>query len=771
METGIFGLHPQHVKNYFQMSASLNNKLRNARTMLQNGDTAGVRALCSRILDQAPRNPEALTLRGIAAMMENSPAVAAPDFRKALEASPADGMLLEYLSLALLHLGEFTQAESYLRQASSIPGAPASVWMRLGLALLHQQRPAEALPHLQRASALAPRDPDVVLALGRGFAAAGNNAEAEQAFKSALELSANHPDALFNLGALRLAANDLAQARNLFEQTLRLVPDNVDAIFNLALISSAQGRYGEAVHHLRAATALDPANAATWAALADNLMQIGELADADAAAVKAGALDPALSGPWSLRAQLQILKGELAAACDLLQQGYEQTSSAPLLGMLAHQLRHMCDWKGWQQAWGKLRPFATSGVNAGTPFALLSEDLTSAEILDYTRSWAQQRFGTAPKAPAKRPHAAGERLRIGYLSSDFQNHPAAYLITEVLELHDRNRFEVFAYSHGPQDEGAMRKRIVSAVEHFIDIAWEPDDLAIERIRNDRIDILIDLKGYTVGDRLNIFAQRPCPVQVTWLGYPGTTGTDFVDYLIADPQIVPPGTETGCSEQVVRMPHCYQPTDRKRIISQPLSRAEYGLPEDALVLCCFNQTFKITPDVFSSWLRILRAVPDSVLWLVDANRWATANLRRAAGQEGITVERLIFAPRVPLGDHLARYRVADIALDTFPYTSHTTASDALWCGCPLVALRGATFPARVSASILVAGNLPDLITDSLVDYERKILELAADRNTLADVRARVAAARENSPLFDTARFTRDLEALYLVMHSGESTSAP
>lgn len=822
------------------MSVTLNNKLRHARNLLQGGDIPGALALCGEILGKAPRNPEALTLRGIAALMKGAPADAARDFRQALVAIPGDGAVLEYLGLALLHLGAFNEAEPFLRRASAISNAPASVWMRLGIAMLRQGRAQEALAPLQHAISMAPNDADCLLSLGQAMSAAGDQAGAEKQFSAVLAAVPGHPDALFNLGVLRLQADDLTRARALFAESLHAAPRNTDAMVNLAIVMeregaagdaarmleralalepdhphahsnlgrllfaqrrpgearahyeaalavnralapaleglgmvcNAQGRYKEAVHHLQAATRLDPANAMTWAALAENLLQTGDLPAADVAAQKAGALAPEMPWPYSLRAQLRILDGELDAAVALLEEGYEKSGNTPLLGTLAHLCRQLCDWKRWRQAWNLLRPLVIAGEDGGTPFALLSEDLSAQELLDYTQRWAQRRFGPPDNSTQPVPaRKAGSRLRIGYFSSDFQEHPAAYLITEVLERHDRNRFEVFAYSYGPQDDGLMRKRIIAAVDHFIDIAWEPDDLAVERIRKDRIDILVDLKGYTVGDRLGIMAQRVSPVQVTWLGYPGTTGTDFIDYLIADPYILPPDGDSGCSERIARMPHCYQPTDRRRVIAEPLTRAEYGLPENAFVFCCFNQTFKITPDIFAAWLRLLNTVPDSVLWLVDANRWATANLRQAASASGIAENRLVFAPRLPLSQHLARYRVADLALDTFPYTSHTTASDALWCGCPLIALCGETFPARVSASILAACGLPDLITGSVAAYEQKIGELAVSPAALSGIKSRVTAARDSAPLFDTAAFTRDLEALFLDMHTATAGVRP
>jgi len=293
----------------------------------------------------------------------------------------------------------------------------------------------------------------------------------------------------------------------------------------------------------------------------------------------------------------------------------------------------------------------------------------------------------------------------------------------------------------------------------VDIALEPDDVAAARMRRDRLDLLVDLKGYTAGDRLTIMARRPCGVQLSWLGYPGTTGADFIDYLIADPFVIPEGRETAYSERVLRLPHCYQANDRKRPVAAPLARADYGLPPDAFVFCCFNQTYKITPDVFGAWMRLLRAVPHGVLWLVESNARAKDNLAAAAQAAGVSATRLVFAPRLPYAGHLARYRVADLALDTFPYTSHTTASDALWCGCPLVGLCGDTFASRVSGSILTAAGLSDLVTRSLADYERLAGQLAVRPALLAAIRSRAAQSKDASPLFDTPAFTRDLEAIF------------
>jgi predicted O-linked N-acetylglucosamine transferase (SPINDLY family) len=312
----------------------------------------------------------------------------------------------------------------------------------------------------------------------------------------------------------------------------------------------------------------------------------------------------------------------------------------------------------------------------------------------------------------------------------------------------------------------MRQRLRDACEHFVDIARESDDAAATRIRADGIDVLVDLKGYTLGDRLTILARRPCPIQVTWLGYPGTTGTEHVDYVIADAFIVPPAAEAHYAERVLRMPHCYQPNDRARAVAVPLTRAQYGLPADAFVFCCFNQSYKLSADVYDTWMQLLDAVPDSVLWLLESQVLAAENLRAYAHSRGITPERIVFAPRLPNAQHLARYRVADLVLDTFPYGSHTTMSDALWCGCPGIALCGESFASRVSGSLLQAAGMTDLVASSLGEYAAKALRLAADTALHASVRARLEHARNESSLFDPVRFARDLETIY-----GQVVDAP
>jgi predicted O-linked N-acetylglucosamine transferase (SPINDLY family) len=364
------------------------------------------------------------------------------------------------------------------------------------------------------------------------------------------------------------------------------------------------------------------------------------------------------------------------------------------------------------------------------------------------------------------------KLRIGYLSGDFRLHPLAFLISELIELHDRSRFEVFAYSYAIDDHTAERKRLERAFDQFVDIRPISQQEAAKRIHADAIDILVDLTGFTQGSRSGIVALRPAPIKVSWLGFPGTMGgfegAPFFDYLISDAFITPPEQADCYAEQLVLMPDCYQPNDRKRPVGLSPTRAESGLPEQGFVFCCFNQTFKIMPQVYDIWMNILNSVPGSVLWFLECNRWAKENLRCEAQLRGVNPDRLIFAPRVPVDQHLARHVLADLFLDTLPYNAHTTTSDALWMGLPVLTCAGETFASRVAASLLRAANLPQLITHTLQDYEARAITLVSNPAELATIRQKLITDKQYLPLFDAQRFARHLERAYQAMWQTHQT---
>ncbi|MEK7223639.1 MAG: hypothetical protein AAB156_05145, partial [Pseudomonadota bacterium] len=401
-----------------------------------------------------------------------------------------------------------------------------------------------------------------------------------------------------------------------------------------------------------------------------------------------------------------------------------------------------------------------------SPFTFLAIPTSAAEQLVCARNWAasfapyvQQRetlgfcFSKTPKP----------RLQIGYLSADLRQHPVACLIAELFELHDRSRVEVVAYSIGADDGSDLRKRLVSACDRFVDLTALSYVEAACAIHKDGIDLLVDLQGYTRLARTPILALRPAPIQVNWLGYPGTMGAEFMDYIITDRFISPPDHAPFFSEKLVSLPDCYQINDRTRQIARKApTRRACGLPARGFVFCCFNSTNKIMAPVFDVWMRLLRAVEGSVLWLLEANSGTIANLRREASVRGVAPDRLVFAPRASLENHLARHRLADLFLDTVPYNAHVTASDALWAGLPVLTCSGETFASRVAGSLLTAIRLPELITASLSEYETRALQLARNPSELAGLRERLSKNRLTTPLFDSERFTRHLERAYRMM---------
>ena len=743
------------------MSASVQRKLQQAHQSLGAGDVSTAAALCEQVLVRAPRNPDALWLLGSARLMEGRSDLAVPVLERAALVAPEHGSLLESLGLAYLISGDYSAAERVLRKAAAIPGAPASVRMRLGAALLHQGQYKAAIDELERAIALDTRDVNAHLNLGRAYGGDGRWSEAAREFEIVLQHDPRHDDARFNLGIASIETGQIARGRMCFEDILAREPAHTDARERLAALLLTLGRYIEAILHLREMVRAKPADSAAHTALANALFQTGALEEAETIARAAIQLEPAAEGAFSVMAQVHYIRGDISLAAAALEEGYARTAARPLLAFGMHLFHRMCDWEKWQSSWRLMAAQLDTVADLGSPFWLLCEATTPAQQLSYTRRWAAARFENIPPAAAvpSKPARREQRLRVGYFSSDFQEHAVAHLLVEALELHDRERFEIYAYSYGPEDGSALRARLRAGIEHFVDISRDADDVAVDRIQTDGLDLLIDLRGYTAGDRLQIMARRPAPVQATWLGYPGTTGAEFIDYVIADEYLIPPAAERFYSERVLRMPICYQPNDRKREIAAPRAREGYGLPEQAFVFCCFNQSVKILPEVFARLMNLLRRVPESVLWILEDNRWARLNLTQAATAEGIAQERIVFAPRVANPEHLARFSAADLALDTFPYTSHTTASDALWLGCPLVALCGETFAARVSSSIASTCGLSDLVTHTLDEYEALAYRLATDASSFQEVRSRLARARETAPLFDSRRFARDLETLY------------
>jgi predicted O-linked N-acetylglucosamine transferase (SPINDLY family) len=424
----------------------------------------------------------------------------------------------------------------------------------------------------------------------------------------------------------------------------------------------------------------------------------------------------------------------------------------------------ICDWRQLDADIAKITLALSQSAAAPNPFYIVTLLDSPASQRLAAGQWIRSE-APSESAPAFAPRPVRDKIHIGYFSADYHEHATSYLIAELFELHDRDRFRISAISFGPESHGPMRKRLQAACDEFIDVRDKSDAETVALCRAKHIDIAIDLKGFTQDNRLGIFSRRVAPLQVNYLGYPGTLAAPYIDYMIADRTLVPGQSQQHYSEKLIYLPHCYQANDTKRVVAEKsFTRAELGLPTDGFIFCCFNNSYKITPAIFHRWMRILARVENSVLWLLADNPAAVRNLRREAAARYVAPERLIFAERIDLPHHLARHRAADLFLDTLPCNAHTTASDALWAGVPVLTCAGESLAARVAASLLTAIGLPELIASTQDQYELMAVDLAHDREKLAALARKLAENKRDAPLFDTPRFTRDIEAGYEMIHA-------
>jgi predicted O-linked N-acetylglucosamine transferase (SPINDLY family) len=432
--------------------------------------------------------------------------------------------------------------------------------------------------------------------------------------------------------------------------------------------------------------------------------------------------------------------------------------------MKLHIKMQLCDWQDFKHNVSELSLKIQSNVKASTCLPLLALPIGLADQRKSAEIWSIDKNPPISSLGPIIKRSRQLKIRLGYYSADFHNHATAYLMAELFERHDKGKFELIAFSYGPNKKDEMRNRVRQAFNQFIDVTAMSDKAIAQLSRELGIDIAIDLKGLTQDARLGIFAYKAAPIQVSYLGYPGTLGVDYIDYLIADKTLIPKESQHNYSEKIVYLPHSYQVNDRQRIISQKqFTKQELGLPQEAFVFCCFNNNYKITPDVFDSWVRILKAVDASVLWLLEDNQTAAANLRKEAHLRGLDPARLIFAKRMNLPEHLARHRLAELFLDTLPCNAHTTASDALWAGLPVLTCMGESFASRVAGSLLNAIGLPELVTETQTDYELLAIELATNPAKLKAIKDKLEKNRLTTPLFDTAVLAKHIETAYSKMN--------
>jgi protein O-GlcNAc transferase len=679
--------------------------------------------------------------------------------------------------------------------APTRPGACASHVQRAAT-LERAGQVAEAAELLMDAVTAFPKEPEPYLRLGNLLANAGNWESAEICYATRCALMPQDATSHYNWGVALLELGRAQPAIEAFERSLSLAPRNAEAYFALGLayqhIDAPEaallavecaidirpgdvglrterartlvklGRWSDALAELDTLLQAHPANAEALNLKGIALRRLHRPEAALACYDEAIRLRPDLLEALNNRGNLRLLLRQFSAALQDLDRAHALKPDADWLpGLRLYAALHLYDWSDFDAQRAALVDAVAAGRRAVQPLTLQCVADDPLLQLQAARIWSQAN-STARSAEQPAPAAAG-KIRIAYVSRDFTSHPVSFLMAEVFELHDRSRFEVMAVNYGPASSDAMQQRLRTAFDRFLDVEPLSDGRIAELMRGLGVDVAIDLTGLTEGARGGIFAHRPAPVQIQYLGYLGSAGCAHYDYVIADPVIVPPQAREGLDEKIIYLPS-YQANDRRRPLPQAVpTRAELGLPEQGFVYCCFNNPSKITPAVFEAWCEILRRVPDAVLWVLDEDEQAVQNLRRHAQQHGVAAQRIVFAKRTTRDAYLASLQAADLFLDTLPYNAGTTASDALWMGLPVLTQAGRAFAARVAASLLRAAGLPELVMPSTTAYVDAAVRLAGQPAELARLRAVLGRGRTDSELFDTPRFTRNLEAAYEQAH--------
>jgi protein O-GlcNAc transferase len=716
---------------------------------------------CRTVLLHAPDNFPANLWLARALAASGRPLESTAAFRAAIEAHRPESCeaRIEYATL-LAALGRKREAIEQYRFA--VAERPAALEWRCSLSSLLADAGlhTDAIEESGRALAMDPNCAPALFNQATSLLALGDAAAAASKLARCAVLTPDDSRVHNNWGLALAAEGLIGEAIAAYGEALRLKPDYARALNNRAAAFMKLHQFDRAVDDLDHAVALDPRYIRAHVNRGAALRVLGKFEES-LASYRSAFPDPdALANATDLLVH-DLHRGEEAFACagELFRLAPHRDDVAGAYHAVSQATAR---WDDYDTRTAMIVSEVRAGRRPVTPFRFLyvsdsPEDqyscarAASATVGDHRPLWRGKRFGH-------------ERIRVAYLSSDFYAHATAYLAAGLFERHDRTRFECFALAYGNFPvEDAMRTRLADAFEHFEDVESLSNAQIAERIRSLEIDVLVDLKGYTGGSRIAVLSRRPAPLQVHFLGYPGTLGASFVDYLIADRYVVPPAESRHYAERIVRMPHTYQVTDdRRRADESAWTRSRAGLPEGGLVFAAPHQAYKLTPAVFGVWMRLLRRFADSTLWLLEYDPAVRQRLRDAATARGMDPARIVFAPPLPQAEHLARLRVADLLLDTWPYGAHTTASDALWMGLPCVALSGRGFASRVSGSILTSAGLPALIAHSIAEYESLIVGLCSEPGRLRSVREGVEANVRRSPLFDTGRFTRALEDAYVQM---------
>lgn len=712
---------------------------------------------------------DALHMLGIVHSQRGSFEEAARLFHKASKIRPNNAQCHYNYGNALLLLQQYEKALACYDKALALDPGYAEAHFNRGNALLKSRRFGEAITSYDKLLGIIPNYADAYCNRGNALQELKRFDEALASFDKALQLKPGDAEFHANRGNALCELNRFDEALASFDNALRCDPNHAVFYYNRGNVLTILGRLDEAIDSLDKALLLKPNDVEFYQNRCKILHRLGRLEEELATYDKVLAISSGDAEFFYNRAIVLQELGRFEEALADYDKAFALNVALKYLeGARLYTKLFLCDWSNLDAECSRLLANLRKGAPASEPFLLLTIPSSLADQFSCAQMFVKDKYPAVSRlhnggAGSSRRRYSHDRIRVAYVSSDLRNHPIGFLTAGLFEHHDRSRFEMTAISFGADQESNIRRRIKESFEHFIDAKSESDEQIEDLIGRLEIDIAVDLNGFTTGARPNIFARRPAPIQVNYLGYPGTMGADYFDYIVADRTLIP---ESECEfylEKVVWLPDSYQANDNRRSVAdRTLTRRDCGLPEAAFVFCCFNNHFKTMPEMFDIWMRLLKAVEGSVLWLLEGNATVSANLRREAEKRGVSSERLIFAPRTPIEDHLARQRQADLFLDTLPYNAHTTASDALWVGLPVLTCLGPTFAGRVAGSLLKAAGHSELVTTSLEDYERLALRLARDPDFLASIKKELIIGRDTCRLFNTERFARHIESAYTKM---------
>jgi len=747
-------------------------RLARAQALHQQGQSASARLIYEEILDAQPERFEALNALGVLAGQAGDLSQAVQYFDRAITVQPGNSGAHCNRGLALKQLKELDAALACFDRAIALDPKSAIAHYSRAEAYKDLGRIDEALADYEAATGINPGF--VHPYYGRGVVLQ-RSARAEAAIASydqVLRIKPDHFDAHLNRGVCLFSLGEYTEALASLEQAIALRPKQAPAYFLRGNVLKELHRLEAALASYDQAIAIAPGDAETHCARGTVLLLLGSVEAALVSFDRAIAIKPDYADAYYHRAfSLRMINRFAEAGADYKVVARLAPDFEFLPGTRMEASQHACDWTEFDT----LVPEIVAGVESGRRVShpLIFIALVDSARLQHkaARIWADYACPARDSLGTIAPRARPGKLRLGYFSADFREHPIARLLSELIELHDRSRFEIIAFAFGPRTEDELHQRLTRAFDRFIDVREKSPGEIASLARSLDVDIAVDLGGYSYDSRPSIFAYRAAPVQVSYLGYLGTMGASYIDYIVADHTIITAHTECHFTEKIIYLPDTFQVNDRKRHIAEDCTRQDLGLPPSGFVFCCFNTSYKIVPSTFGRWMRILNKVPGSVLLLYAAHETVEVHLRAYASRQGVDPQRLIFGKFLPPSKYLARYRAADLFLDTLPYNGGTTASDALWAGLPVLTLAGESLASRVAASLLTAIGLPELIASTQQRYEELAIELALDPQRLAQIRGKLRDNRLSSPLFDTPRFARNLEAAYTAIHARYEAGLP